>query len=197
MSTWTEFKLIVTEPPRHSEHFSLIKNELVPFVERNSLTFWVTNYFSPTSDYILFRIKCPLDKSAFVQDFLNDLKRRNLIADWHPPSSWDPATDAQTRIDGLRRFGYDPNTYRIVGCNSSLNRLDIQENTNIEERRKQLTALFESLGECTKAIYKHLETKPKDLWIASLFIHLILNSMDYSGPNPPSEETSIRQIPPV
>jgi hypothetical protein len=107
----------------------------------------------------------------------------------------NPAVDAQDRIEGLRRInGFNPNTHAIVGYDG---RFLIDADSNIQERQKQLMSLFEALGECTKAIYKHLETEPKDLWIASLFIHLLLNSMDYSGPDPPSDETSIRQISPA
>jgi hypothetical protein len=135
-----------------------------------------------------------LDKSTLIQDFLSDLKRRSLIADWKP-SSWDPAVDACNRIKNLSRFGFDPNTNMIIGCEGT--NLIIYPDLNIKERENQLTALFETVGECTKAIYSHLETKPKDLWIASLFIHLVLNSMDYSGPNAPSEEEKIRKIPAV
>ena len=82
----------------------------------------------------------------------------------------------------------------IVGFDG---RLLISENHDFEDRVKQLTALFETLGDCTKTVYNALDAKPTDLWITSLFLHLLLNSMDYGGPDPPSEEANIRTIPPV
>lgn len=192
--TWREFKLTVTDPPRYAGHFRLIKDELIPFVEKHSLVFWVTNYHNATHDYILFRIKSTKGQSKFVQGFLDDLKRRRLIVDWGP-SDWDPRSDAVKRIDGLRRLGFDPTTNVIVGYDSINNRIEVSPDSSIEERQAQLTALFETVGECTKAIYSHLGSKPRDLWAVSLFLHLVLNSLDYSGPDPPSEERRIRNIP--
>jgi len=98
---WKEFKLIVTDPPRYAGHFGLIKNELIPFVDKHSLPFWITNYHNATNDYILFRLKCEQCQSKLVAYFLNNLKKRHLIADWQP-SSWNPGDDARNRIDKLR-----------------------------------------------------------------------------------------------
>lgn len=195
MVAWQEFKLIVTDPPKYVGHFEIIKRELVPFVEKNSFSFWITNYFSSTSDFILFRIKCEQDQIKLVANFLNDLKKRHLIADWKF-TTWDPRSDAQNRINNLRRIGFDPNKNRIAGFDQRNNRIVIAPDQDVGERQMQLTSLFEALGECTKAIYSHLQTKPKDLWIMSVFIHLLLNSVDYTGPNPGTEEDMIRKIPP-
>jgi hypothetical protein len=192
--TWQEFKLTVTDPPRYAGHFRLIKNELIPFVEKHSLVFWVTNYHNATHDYVLFRIKSTKDQSKFVQGFLDDLKRRRLIVDWGP-TNWDPRSDAVNRIEGLGRLGFDPTTNVIVGYDSINNRIEVLPDSSIEERQTQLTALFETVGDCTKAIYSHLGSRPRDLWAVSLFLHLVLNSLDYSGPDPPSEENRIRNIP--
>lgn len=195
--TWKQFKLIVTDPPRYAGHFRLIKNELIPFVEKHSLGVWVTNYHNATSDFILFRVRSVKNKFEFVRSFLNDLRRRRLIANWES-SNWDPRSDAQDRIEGLRRVpNFDPNMNSIIGYDSVNNRILVSSDSNIQGRQTQLTALFETLGECTKAIYRHLDDKPKDLWIVSVFIHLVLNSLDFSGPNPPSEEHYIRNIPPL
>jgi hypothetical protein len=192
--TWRQFKLIVTDPPRYAGHFRLIKDELVPFVEKNSFSFWVTNYHNATFDFILFRVKSTEGQLKSVQNFLDDLKRRKLIVDWNP-SNWDPRSDAVNRIDGLRRLGIDPNADMIVGCDPVTGKPVLSPGGNIAERQEQLTAVFESVGECTKVIYTRLGNKPKDLWAMSLFLHLILNSLDYNGPDPPSEEHRIRIIP--
>jgi hypothetical protein len=194
MADWTQFKLTITNPPAASNHFELIKKYLVPFVTEKTLPFWVTNYRDANSDFILFRVKCALDKSTFVQEYLNTLKEKKLIFDWSS-SEWSPATDASNRIKNLARIGFDPNANMIVDFLGG--NIVIAPDANIQEREKQLTALFESVGECTKAVYTHLETKPKDLWVVSLFIHLLLNSMDYSGPNAGSDEEKIRRIPAV
>jgi len=196
LAVWQEFKLIVTDPPRYAGHFDLIKKELIPFVEKHSFPFWVTNYFNSTSDFILFRTKCDQEQTKLVASFLGDLKKRGLIADWET-STWDPQKDAQGRINRLNRPTFDPNKHRIVGFDEDKHKILITPDSNIGERQKQLTSLFEALGECTKAIYNHLGTKPKDSWIMSVFIHLLLNSIDYSGPDAPSEEDNIRKTPPL
>lgn len=191
---WKEYKLIVTDPPKHTGHFGLIKQELIPFINRHPFPFWITNYFDPKSDFILFRVKCTEDQSNLLTNFLNDLIVRGSIATWQG-KSWNPQHDAGNRISNLKRFGFDPKKNRIIGLKDKM--LLLASDSNGEERHKQLTSLFEALGECTIAIYRHLESKPSDLWITSVFIHLFLNSMDYSGPSPFSEEYWIRKIPPV
>jgi hypothetical protein len=186
----------MTDPPAYAGHFRLIRDELVPFVNKNSFSFWVTNYHDATSDFILFRIKSTESQSKFVQSFLDDLKRRRLITRWEP-SAWDPSSDAQTRIEGLRQKiqNFDPTMNMIVGYDSVNNRALLVPDNNVQERQAQLTALFESVGECTRAIYGHLTNKPKDLWTMSVFIHLVLNSLDFTGPDVTSEENNIRTIP--
>ena len=190
---WKEFKLIITDPPRYSGHFGLIKNKLIPFVERNLFSFWITNYHN-AHDYMLFRVKCLESQLEDIREFLDSLKMEGAIVNWQE-TNWSPSDDARARIEGLRRLrNFDPNAYAIVGFSNG--EIIVMEDANVQERHKQLTALFESLGECTKAIYKHLDNKPKDLWIISVFVHLLLNSLDFSGPGPQSEEDMIRKIPP-
>lgn len=195
--TWNEFKLIVTDPPRYSGHFRLIKDEIIPFVNEHSFSFWITNYYSNTSDFILFRIKSEQEDLRNVETFLDDLKSRNIIADWQCSGAWDPRSDARTRIEGLRQKvkGYNPETHTIVGFDNSI--VALSPDDGVAEKEAQLGALFEALGECTRAIYDNLDAKPNDLWIVSVFIHLLLNSIDYSGPGASSEEDAIRRIPPL
>lgn len=193
---WRQFKLVITNPPRYAGHFELIKSELVPFVEKHSLEFWVTNYHNTTHDFILFRIKSTEGQSNLVDAFLDDLKTEGLIVDWEC-STWDPRSDAQTRIEGLRQIqGFDPSMNIIVGYDAVNRKALVLPDNKLRERQVQLATLFESLGKCTRAIYDCLDSKPKDLWTMSLFIHLLLNSLDFTGPDLPSEEHNIRNIPP-
>ena len=192
--SWKEYKLIVTDPPKYAGHFGLIKQELIPFINEYSFPFWITNYHNAKSDFILFRVKHTEEQTEILADFLDGLRNRRLIAAWQG-NSWNPKDDAGNRIEGLKRLSFDSKKNRIIGFKDEM--LLLASDSNGEESHKQLTSLFEALGECTMAIYRHLESKPNDLWIASVFIHLILNSMDYSGPDPPSEEYWVRKIPPV
>jgi hypothetical protein len=194
-----EFKLVVTDPSAFSDHFGLIKNNLIPFADKNKLPFWITNYKSREEDVILYRISGDKAQLESVEDFLNNLKARGLIVVW-ASKLWEPKEDAHGRISGLRTklVDFDPDTQRIDFGYDDQNQLILQfpRDDNVEERMRQLTALFLALGDCTKAVYQRLESKPQDKWIVSLFIHLLLNSMDYSGPDPPSDEHKIRMTPP-
>lgn len=108
-----------------------------------------------------------------------------------------PLADATARIENVQahnQIGFDALSQRIVGIRNNI--YLVEEETNLEEKRRQLKLLFESLGDCTKAIYQHLESQPKDLWVMSVFIHLLLNSLCFGGPEPPSQEVTIRGIPP-
>lgn len=194
ISVWKEYKLTITDPPNHKDHFDLIKDELIPFIDKYCLPFWITNYWNQNEDYILFRVKGDQKELSSVKSFLNGLKNKGLIVRFKP-KPWDPRMDAQNRIKGLSNKIplFDPKTHRID--NYSSNTLFTIKDPNFKERKEQLTNLFESLGECTKAIYTHLKSKPNDKWIMSLFIHLLLNSLDYSGPNYSSDEYQIRQMP--
>ena len=194
ISVWKEYKLTITDPPNYKDHFELIKDELIPFIDKHCLPFWITNYWNQTEDYILFRVKGDQTELSSVTSYLNGLKNMGLIVRFKP-KPWDPRTDAQNRINGLPNKIplFDPKTHRIDKYSS--NAVFTIKDPNFKERKEQLTSLFESLGECTKAIYSHLNSKPNDKWIMSLFIHLLLNSLDYSGPKYSSDEYNIRQMP--
>lgn len=195
--TWKEFKLIVTNPPANSNHFAIIKNELIPFVNNNPIRFWVTNYRDKTTDHILFRVNITTEQEQTISAFLNDLVTRRVIAGWQSTGTWEPRIDAQTRIENLRNRipNYDPENQLISGVTTGL---VVSPCTNgINQKATQLSALFESLGECTKILYNSLGTQPSDLWTMSVFLHLLINSLGFGGPDPPSQEYSIRQIPPL
>lgn len=94
-SEWKAFKLIITEPPAYSEHFTLIKDRIIPFINKNSLTFWITNYRDATIDCILFRVKGDAKQFETVESFLNELIHIGLIVRYDPPELWSPRKDAE------------------------------------------------------------------------------------------------------
>lgn len=189
---WKEFRLTITDPPSYQGHFKLIKKHLMPFIEKTRLQFWVTNYFDPSGDYILFRVKADEKEQKSVEDLLRDLEKQKKIVRWDPPKDWNPKHDAKTRIASASgKLGLPQDTALAVQGPY----IGLQKST-FEERVKQLEMIFsEAVGPCTKALYKTLKSKPTDPWMMSLFIHLILNSIDLNGPTPPSEESNIRYMP--
>lgn len=192
---WHQFKLIVTNPPRYNGHFVLIKTRLVPFVKQYSFDFWITNYHNQTYDFILFRVRSAEKQLKHLKNYLDTLKQENLIFDWEY-STWNPAVDARNRIEGLRNASFNPDTQIITRYERTTGAVHTMPSANLAERQQQLTALFEAVGGCSKSLYEHLAQKPNDPWAISLFIHLLLNSLDFSGPNQFSEEDNIRTIPP-
>lgn len=105
--------------------------------------------------------------------------------------------DAKARVENVQAHngvGFSALCQRIVGISNS--KYLVEGETNLEEKKRQLKLLFESLGDCTKTIYQNLESQPKDLWVISMFVHLLLNSLCFGGPDPPSIEATIRSIPP-
>ena len=195
--SWKEFELIVTDPPSNSEHFELIKNHLIPFIEELDIHFWVTNYRDSSRDTIRFRVKVNENELGLTEQFLERLVNHNEIVRWEPPRGepprdWNPREDARTRIiSASQAFGLPPEiAFQTRGP------YVISQKIGLEERVEQLESIFtKAVGSCTKALYNTFESKPTDPWMISLLTHLILNSIDISGPNPPCEESSIRYMP--
>lgn len=181
----------MSDPPSYKGHFDLIKKRLIPFVNKNRLQFWVTNYFGPTRDFILFRVKTNEKKLDLARKLLQELERQKEIVSWKE-DEWEPKEDAKTRIvSASKKLGLPSNVaFRVMGpCM-------FNQKVAVEERVKQLESIFtKAVGSCTKALYEALDSKPTDPWMISLFIHLILNSLDINGPTAPSEESSIRYMP--
>lgn len=189
---WKEFRLTITDPPSYKGHFELIKNHLIPFIEKIGVRFWVTNYFDQTRDYILLRVEVNKNELKLTEDFLKELENQKIIVRYDPPKDWNPKNDARNRIiSASRELGLPSDiAFKIQGPYL------LNQKIALEERVDQLGLIFsEAVGSCTKVLYKTLKSKPTDPWMMSLFIHLILNSIDINGPTPPCEETNIRYMP--
>jgi len=189
--SWKQFKLTITDPPSYKGHFELIQKYLIPFIEKIKVRFWVTNYFGQSWDFILFRVEVNEKEVKFTENFLEELKKQKEIIKWDP-TDWNPKEDAKNRIiSASQQLGLPSDiAFQVVGGRM------VYQQVALEERVKQLELIFtEAVGSCIKALYKTLKSKPTDPWMMSLFIHLVLNSLDMSGPNPPSEESNIRYMP--
>lgn len=191
IQNWKQFELTMSDPPSYKGHFNLIKKRLIPFVNKNRVRFWVTNYFGPTRDFVLFRVKASERKLKLTRKLLQELKDQKEIIRWRE-DKWDPKKDAETRIvSASKKLGLPPNI--ALGVRGPYM---LSQEIVFEKRVEQLEAIYtKAVGPCTKVLYKALKSKPTDPWMISLFIHLILNSLDIAGPNPPREECSIRHMP--
>lgn len=192
MKSWKQFKLIITDPPSYKGHFELIQKHLIPFVEKMGLRFWITNYFDSSGDYILFRLEVNEKQLKDAETFLDNLVKQMEIVRYDLPKDWDPKKDAHDRIiSASQRLSLPPDiAFKMQGP------YVLNQKVALEERVKQLESIFaEAVGPCTMALYKTLKSKPTDPWMMSLFVHLVLNSLDTNGPDAPSEESSIRFMP--
>ena len=189
---WKQFTLTITDPPSHSEHFKLVKDHLIPFVEKTGVRCWVTNYRDPSQDSIFFRVKVDRKEMELTQRFLDELVNRREIVRWDL-GDWNPEEDARNRIaSASQKLGLPRSVaFKMQGP------YIVNQEIAFDERVEQLRLIFaEAVGSCTKVLYKALKSKPTDPWMMSVFIHLILNSIDVSGPTPPCEESSVRYMPP-
>lgn len=188
-NVWKQFKLTITDPPSYKGHFELIQKHLIPFVEKIGVRFWVTNYFNQSEDFILFRLDIDEGRRKDAIAFLDNLVKQKEIVRWEE-SDWSPKSDASARITSAsQKFGLPSSDY-------ALKTLGGTQRVPFKERVNQLESFFaETIGSCTKVLYKTLKSKPTNPWMMSLLVHLVLNSLDLSGPNAPSEESIIRSTP--
>jgi len=199
---WKEFRLYLSEPPRGTEHYAFIREILFPYVEQNSIqNFLILNYRDPQCDMIRFRIETTEEGFENARTFLNGLVTANRIVRFEE-ENWDPRTDATNRIEGAQRrierglVGHE--IYQEWIVSGKTGNLWMISRGDYARKVDQLTTLFgKVVGQMTKIFYKNFEEKPADIWLMSILLHLVINSLDYSGPDPPSEETFIREFPPL
>jgi hypothetical protein len=157
-AVWIQFKINLVNNPNH---FSLIKNELLPIANKNSQKLWITNYRNEREDFILLRVKSTNNQIKRIENRLSSLRQKDAIANFEK-TTWDPLSDARNRIQGLNRLNFNSNNNVITSFDEGTRTIHLNQNTNLPEREKQLAAFFETVGKCTNVIYKNLESKPND-----------------------------------
>lgn len=200
--SWMEFRLYLSDPPRGTEHYAFIRDTLIPYVERNSIQhFLILNYRDQQRDMIRFRIRATDRGLEEARTFFNGLVTSHVIVRFEE-ENWDPRTDATNRIESARQrierglIGHE--ICREWTVDGKTGNLWFVAGGDYSKKLDQLTAVFgEVIGQLTKAFYKSLDEKPKDIWLMSILLHLFINSLDYSGPDPPTEETFMREFPPL
>ena len=193
---WKEYKLDVSLT---QDRFNLIKNHLVRYVDEHSLRFWVTNYFDPEKDvhpHMRFRVYVTPGEKSAIECHLDSLVDEGILIRRHQVEPWAPYKDAENRIRGNRREFDQTKEYVTRDGYYKWLKQDYLSSLNPDlDRTEELAALFEAVGEATKAFYKVLPRKPVDPYVMSLTLHILLNSLTYGGPKYPSEETGIRGFP--
>jgi hypothetical protein len=200
--SWKEYRLYLSEPPRGTEHYAFVREILITYVEQNSIqNFLILNYRDPQRDMIRFRIETTEDGFENARTFLNDLVTSRRIVRFEE-EDWDPRTDAANRIESARKrierglIGHE--IYREWIVSGKTGNLWMISRGDYTRKVDQLTTVFGKIvGQMTRIFYKNFEEKPEDVWLMSILLHLLINSLDYSGPDPPSEETFIREFPPL
>jgi len=196
-SVWKAYKLDI---PTEAEKFELIKTHLISYVDSRNLRFWVTWYYSDgdPNPHLWFRVYLTSDEQEELEEYLDSLVQNQTLLNRADPEPWNPENDARDRLTRLweqweQRRGENVQLYGnlIIPLDQVLDFPAPRE-----ERIEELGALFGAVGEATKAFYNALPRLPKDPLVMSIAIHILLNSLTYTGPNSPSHEAIIRLTPP-
>jgi hypothetical protein len=148
-----------------------------------------------------FRIEVTDTGLGNARTFLNGLVTDRVIVRFEE-DNWDPRTDAMNRIESARQrierelIGHE--IYREWTVDGKTGNLWLVTRGDYARKLDQLATVFGRIvGQLTKVFYKNLPEKPKDMWLMSILLHLFINSLDYGGPDPPSEEAFMREFPPI
>ena len=107
---------------------------------------------------------------------------------------WDPnnvASDRLTRLGGQLEPNRNMSTPLYGKQSIQINQI-INDTLLRQERIEELGNLYGAFGEATKTFYKALPKKPKDPLVMSIALHILLNSLTFSGLSIVSEEEKIR-----
>lgn len=193
--SWKAYRLDIS---KEVDTFTFIKRKIVSFINERDIRFWITYYWDPRTEpnpHMWFRVHVSLEQQQVVEGFLDMLVSNGDLLRRFPAEPWDPVGDARNRIMGAKeKIERSPGFLQIPGY-PPISREYLSSLNSDEERINQLASLFASIGECTKVFYNSLDEKPVDPYVMSLALHILLNSLTFSGPSAPSEEFSIRGFP--
>jgi hypothetical protein len=205
---WYEFKLFFSDAsqtrdwPR--ENCDFIRSHIVPTIMKVGITnFQMLNYFNPTQgeDFIRFRVEVAPAILMKVEDEIGRLKQKGRIRDYSK-ESYDPRLDAERRIESVRQklealWGKPVSrNWKVVNLTDGTLIVDESDATAYAKKVEAFEAfLCRIVGKWTKLFVEEIDSKPDDRWLVSLFVHLMMNSIAYSGPDTGSEEDTIRKTP--
>lgn len=207
---WCEFRLIFSNADSvrnwHMENYEFIKAYLIPLIRRTAVeNFQILNYYNPSKgeDLIRFRVEAEDKLLKQIRNEINKLKEAGLLRDFES-EDYSPQRDAERRLESVRqnlerRLGKPLNKdWKIAGVKDNEWVIDTFE---VEAYSKKCAAfeafLARVLGKWTRVFIEEMDTKPEDRWLVSLFIHLLINSLAYPGPNLGTAEDEIRKMPPL
>lgn len=193
---WIAYRL---EVPQLEGLFTLIQEHIISYVDLQKLRFWITNYWNPgdSNPHQQFRVYVTPLEQQNVERYLDTLVESEILLGRSEASHWDPKEDATNRVNGNRARFQRETTVVVPGYHLWIKHEYDRMINSDTERIEELASLFHVVGEATKAFYKALPRKPVDPYVVSLALHILFNSLTYSGPTGPSEETNIRGFPPI
>lgn len=206
---WYEFKLFFSDASKSRnwprENYDFIRSHIIPAIVRIDIpNFQILNYFNPSKDedFIRFRVEASRATIKKVDGEIGRLKQEGLIRSFSK-ESYNPRQDAERRIESVRQkleawWGKPVGkNWKIVGVTDNKLAVDESDTTAYAKKLEAFeTFLGRILGKWTKLFVEEVDIKPEDKWLVSLFVHLMINSIAYSGPDAGSEEDAIRKIPP-
>lgn len=188
---WLEFTLEwpPTEHEIGQEFFRRTKEIVIPSLQKAGIAkFMITHYWDRTRPNGETKVRIEVDsaQTGLVSKMLDQLKNEEHI-DEAILEEYDPRIDAENRLKGVRtKLGTsDTGTWSLPESRIELPKtFESWEDILDVEKMDQLTCLFGGgVGRCTEAIVDVLEHQPESPWVVSVLLHLILNSLGYSGPD--------------
>jgi len=178
-ANWKEIAITIQSTLRdgHPEDYQLyherrgfVRTNLIRRIrELNIQEYHILNYIEVDPNtgvkkgFMRFRLLADENTTGQVNDSLGNLQDQNRLDEFSEPTSYDPHHDAQAR------FGLE-SAQRKMGV--------LFENPDINITRFELM-LKRTVKNCMEKFLEDFQEPPRDIWLMSVFLHLLLNSLGY------------------
>lgn len=192
---WAGYHIYWNES-RQQASFRVVKERVMPITTDYGRGILVLNYGS----YSRVRFDIELYDPREFENAFNRLVDEGALNRWER-EDWDPRTDARDRVRQARERSERGGS---VVWSTRFGNVEIPFSPNLWETElsdEELVNQFELLlthviGRCTSAFMNAFDTPPSSEWLASVMIHLFLNSIGCTGPDM-GFEPAARLTPPL
>jgi len=217
MGTWVEYRLVRSWDGRRKDplesNYQLTRDRLLPLLSQAAAEHvLVTNYFDPAEpkpeekDFMRYRVEATNEGHAAIEEALASLKTSGeLVGVRKDP--WSPEGDARKRLhDTSANLSAgrgadewilpDGGLIRIPRDRDGWVRAGMWSNRDENEMASDLAAMFVMVGGWSREFIEKFPQRPREPYLLSLTLHLLLNGIACSGPRQ-GDEPTIRFTPVV
>jgi hypothetical protein len=174
--------------------FNLVRSLILPAIEEFRIEeYHFFNYLEQVGDniesYMRLRVYTNDEHINKIITRLEEFKRKGKVHDFKQ-TDYSPKEDAKERATKGA-----PQRLRDLVLPDILKagRWVVKPEEPEEKIKSFEKVLRKVVGKCAVAFIREFDKKPKDAWLMSVFVHLLLNSLGYSL----EEERKIRQFPAI